>query len=245
MAKFVFACQVLVLSLMLTTMANDKQKAYAQESLVFSKPGPLDYHAQISENILKEAYARIGIKVTTMEFPGERALRESNSGRVDGEVNRIRGIAKKYQSLRIIPVAINALKGSVFTKNSKIKPTSWKDLRAFRIGLRKGAKYAEYGTTGMKVIAAATNKMVFRMLDRNRIDVAISTALEGSNTIRILGLKGISMVEQPLVTLELFHFLHVKHETLIARITISLEAMAREGRIQNIRNKASEERHSN
>jgi polar amino acid transport system substrate-binding protein len=236
MSKFLVGFQVLLFSAVL--MANIGTNAHAQKSLIFSKPGPLDFHAQISEDILKEAYARIGISVTTQEFPGERAMRESNSGRLDGEVNRIRGIEKKYTNLRIVPVAINALRGMVFSKNPRLKIQKWDDLKHYIIGLRKGAKYAEYGTAGMNVLPATTNTMVFKMLERDRVDVAISTALEGSVTIRALGLKEVSMVEIPMVTLDLFHFLNRKHEDLIPQITRALEAMNREGRIAEIRKKA-------
>lgn len=235
MTYFSYGFRVIVLSILFVSIANVYSKAHAQNSLVFSKPGPHDFHAQISEDILKEAYARIGITVTTKEFPGERALHESNSGALDGEVNRIAGIVKKYTDLRIVPVAINALKGTAFTKNRTIKIKTWEDLRSHSIALRKGAKYAEYGTSGMNVISATTNKMVFRMLDRNRVEVVISTALEGSLTIKNLGIKDIFMMEQPLVTLKLFHYLHKKHEDLIESVTKALEEMSQEGRIQKIR----------
>lgn len=230
--------RIFIFFILLITIALGNPKSYAQETLKFSKPGPLDYHAQISEEILKEAYNRIGITVTTIEFPGERALRQSNSGNVDGEVNRIQGIKGKYPNLRIVPVAINALKGYVFTKNQKIRIKDWESIRPFKIGLRIGAKYAEYGTADMDFVKAASNELVFRMLDRGRVDVAISTELEGSLTIQKLELEGISLMEPPLVTLDLFHFLHKKHILLVPLITNALEAMAREGRIQKIRNDA-------
>jgi polar amino acid transport system substrate-binding protein len=211
------------------------QPVHAQSSLVFSKPGPLDYTAQISEEILKEAYARIGIAVTTQEFPGERALRMSNSGAVDGEVNRIRGIAKIYPNLRIVPVAINLIDGMAFTKNPEIKIKTWDSLSPYIIGLRTGAKFAEFGTQGMNVISVTTNDQVFRMLDKRRVDVAISTRIEGVLTVKNLKLRNIRLLEPPLLTIELFHFLNKKHEALTPRITKALEEMGREGRIRSIK----------
>jgi len=210
----------------------------AQTSLVFAKPGPLDYSAGISEEILKEAYSRIGITVTTREFPGERALKMSNSGAVDGEVNRIHGIRKKYANLRMVPVAINAIEGLAFTNKPGIKVRSWEDLRPHKLGLRIGAKYAEYGTAGMQVASVKTNDQVFSMLGKHRTEIAISTRIEGVLTIHKLGLKNIRLIEPPLVSLELFHFLHKKHEALVPRIRKALEEMAREGRIEAIKTAA-------
>ena len=126
----------------------------------------------------------------------------------------------------------------VFTKSPTPKIRKWQDLKSLTIGLRLGAKFAEYNTKGMKVISAATNQMVFRMLDRNRVDVVVNTALEGTIMIRKLGLKGISLVHPPLVTLNLFHYLHKDHEGLLRRITAVLKAMKRERRIHVIRDTA-------
>jgi len=212
--------------------------ALAQTSLIFAKPGPLDYSAGISEEILKEAYSRIGITVTTKEFPGERALKMSNSGAVDGEVNRIHGIRKKYENLRMVPVAINAIEGLAFTNKPDIKVSSWDDLRPYKLGLRIGAKYAEYGTVGMQVSSVKTNDQVFSMLGKNRTEIAISTRIEGVLTIHKLGLKNIRLIDPPLVSLELFHFLHKKHDALVPRVQKALEDMAREGRIEAIKTAA-------
>ncbi len=77
----------------------------AMEALIFSKPGPTDHIANISEIVLRKAYERIGVKIDTHYFPAERALYMSNSGLVDGEVNRIIGLEKKYPNLIRVPVA--------------------------------------------------------------------------------------------------------------------------------------------
>jgi polar amino acid transport system substrate-binding protein len=227
----------------LLLFATFGSSVFAQQTLQFSKPGPLDYSAQISEDILREAYARIGIRVATDEFPGERALIMSNSGNTDGEVNRIRGISRKYPNLRIIPVAINSIEGLAFAISPNITIRKWQDLQPYIVGLRIGAKYAEYGTAGMKVTAVATNDQVFDMLDQRRTDVAISTRIEGVLTIKKLGLTGIRPMEPPLVTLKLFHFLHKKHLALVPRITLVLEEMAKEGRIKAIKDAAIRKLH--
>lgn len=46
----------------------------------------------LSEKILFEAYKRIGINVLFDKLPAARALRESDSGKTDGETNRVNGI---------------------------------------------------------------------------------------------------------------------------------------------------------
>lgn len=208
--------------------------SFAQQTLVFSKPGPLDYTANISEHILREAYDRIGIEVFTEIFPAERALVMSNTGAVDGEVNRIKGLQNKYPDLVPIPVPINWIDGIVFTNKESVTIEGWESLRPYEIVLRIGAKFAENGTEGMNVTALATNDGVFKLLAFGRADVAVSTRIEGNLTIQKHGYKNIRIIEPPIQQLELFHYLHVKNAHLVPLITRELELMTAEGRIKQI-----------
>ncbi len=67
---------------------------YARETLVLARPeGPA---SDIAEEVLKEAYHRIGIEVRTQTFPAERSLVASNSGDADGEVARLTELEGTY-----------------------------------------------------------------------------------------------------------------------------------------------------
>ncbi|MCP4107581.1 MAG: hypothetical protein GY749_18900 [Desulfobacteraceae bacterium] len=135
--------------LIITSVFAMNLPGYAQDDLVFSKPD--DPVADISEKILKEAYQKIGIRISVTAFPAERALRTSNSGLSDGEVNRIKGINEQYLSLVMVPVEINILEGVVFTIDVSFPVTGWESLRPYNIGIRIGIKFAEKGTVGMDV----------------------------------------------------------------------------------------------
>ena len=211
------------------------QTAHAQSSLLFSKPGPQSHAADISEQVLIEAYQRIGIDITTLTFPGERALAMSNRGDVDGEVNRIKGLEVKYPNLVMVPVVINWLDGVVVTKRKDLKINGWESLRPYRVGYRIGLKFVEYGTSGMKVTAVPSDKSLFKMLDYGRVDMVVSTRIDSRLMISEKQYSDMMVLEPPLVQLELFHYLHKKNKDLLLRITQALQDMTDEGRIQAIR----------
>ncbi len=96
----------------------------AQEKLVFSAiPGaPL---SEIGRQTLTEAYNKIGIKVSFVDFPGERALIMSNLGKVDGETMRIVGIDRKYSNLLMVPISYVSFQGVVFTKELDFVVNDW------------------------------------------------------------------------------------------------------------------------
>ncbi|NRA17504.1 MAG: transporter substrate-binding domain-containing protein [Oceanospirillaceae bacterium] len=208
------------------------------ESLVFAKSGPLDYSADISETILKEAYGRLNIHISTEVLPSERALLNANSGLLDGDIHRIIGLENLYLNLIRVPVPINAIEGMVFSKTKGLKIDSWDDLKYFSIGLRIGAKFAEAGTQGMNVSPAPTNDLVFKMLDRGRTEVVVSTRIEGLLTSKKLGLANIYPIEPAIVNLKLYHYVRKKNKALIPELTRILKIMEKEGRILEIKKTA-------
>ena len=92
--------------------------SYAENTLIFGQS--LDPIADISAQVLSEAYKRINFEVKFIKMPAERSIENSNNGLLDGEVNRIAGIDKKYSDLIMIPFLINFLEGVAFTKKQNL-----------------------------------------------------------------------------------------------------------------------------
>lgn len=205
----------------------------AQDSLVLgTMDSPL---ARLGQEILQEAYQRIGIQVETTVLPAERALHTANSGEVDGEVLRIKGIQESYPNLRMVPVSVLTMEGVVFTKNVTFEVMGWESLKPYRIGILRGSKFAEQGTRGMTVGAVNTYRQVLLKLDAGRDDVAVMARTNGLIEIGKLNMKDIRVLEPPLITVELYHYVHKKHEYLLPKITQVLQDMVEEGRIQEIK----------
>ena len=105
----------------------------AQERLVLVTP-PNTVDTVISEVITRKAYKRIGIDVEILKVPGERALRMANSGKADGEVQRIDGISANYHNLISVRPAINYTQGTAFTRSKTFVVEGWNSLRPYKIG---------------------------------------------------------------------------------------------------------------
>ncbi len=196
--------------------------------------GPM---SKLSGMVLIEAYKQIGIEISIKEYPAERALHVANSNLVDGVVNRRKGIEKQYPHLRIVPIPINTIEGVVFTKNIDLPDVKWEILKPYSIVIRIGIKWAERGTKGMKVSAFPTSEKMLQLIAYNRYDLCLTSRVNGLLTIKKLNLKGIKVLEPPLVENELFHYLHEKNYTLLPKIRNSLLKMHEEGKIAVIRKK--------
>ncbi len=205
---------------------------YAQENLVLSSmDSPL---AMVGRKILQEAYQRIGIRVDMEVLPAERALYTANNGLFDGVVLRIKEIKKLYPNLRMVPVVVIALEGVVFTKNVTFKVTGWESLKPYTIGILIGSKFAQKGTQGMTVEQVPTYKHLLLKLHQGKTDIAVTARTNGLVEIGKLNIKGIKVLEPPLITTNLYHYLHKKHDKLLPKITLVLQAMVKEGRPKKI-----------
>jgi len=204
--------------------------------LVLSRPdGPI---TEVSERVISRAYKRLGIQVKIKKLPSKRSLIMANYGKVDGVVSRIKGINKTYENLIRVPVAVNMFEGVVFSKNVIFSVMGWDNLKPYIIGIKKGTKFAEIGTKGMKVRSVDTNTQLFLMLDSERVDVIVTARMAGLVALKQLHIPGIQVLEPQLVTRKLYHYLHKKNSYLLPEITRVLQEMESEGRIQEIRTQA-------
>jgi polar amino acid transport system substrate-binding protein len=183
---------------------------------------------------LREAYRRIGIDIAAVAMPADQALRESSSGQLDGEAARVAGLEARFPNLVRIPVAVVTVDAMVFANRTPLVPTGWGSLKPYHIGILKGVQYAAEGTRGMRVDAFADNAELFGSLERAEIDFAVATRIEGVLMMRELRTRKVAMLEPPLTSVVLYHYLHASHRGLVPKITASLQAMEREGRMRHI-----------
>lgn len=218
----------------LAQMLWGSSPAEAQSRLVLVTP-PNTVDTVISEVITRTAYRRIGIEVTIRKFPGERALRMANSGKADGEVQRINGISATYHNLIQVHPAINFIEGAVFTGSKSFAVKGWESLRPYRIGYIRGIKFAERNTTNMDSSPVSDYTRLFQMIRKNRFDIAVSPRLNGLYQMKQLGIHDIRELKPAIMRFDLFHYLHHKHAALVPKISAVFSAMEKSGELARLR----------
>lgn len=192
-------------------------------------------NSHISMKVLTKAYNRLGIKIKYRPLPGERALRTSNAGKVDGEVFRIANVSKRYTNLVQIPTSINTLPAIAFSKNKKISIDGWQSLHPYKIGIQVGIKFAERGTKKLNPVIVDTNEQLFRMLNSGRIDIAIASQVNGIKTLNTLKYINIHALQPVIEEYPLYHYLHKRHISLVPKLNDVLIKMHSSKEIQEIR----------
>ena len=195
--------------------------------------------AEAGRAILEEVYGRLGIPLVIRMFPPERALRMSNGGRVDGELQRIDAVRRVYKNLIQVQPAINFLEASVFTSGMDFPIEGWGSLRPYRIGVVRGIKFAEANTVGMTRSIVDGYPALFRMLERGRLDVGVMPRINGLDALNRLDIRGVRELRPAIILIDLFHYLHKKNSHLVPRISAVLEGMKRTGELAEIRDRVN------
>lgn len=193
---------------------------YTQAQLTIATLADKDLtHVRVMEKLLTDAYTLLGIPIEMKIMPNKRSLFASNSGRVDGEAGRIAGMEKEFPNLVMIPEFLYSLNVLVYSKNLNFTVDGWGSLRSYRIGILRGAKYAEIGSRGMNTLIVSYGTQLFQALDADRIDVAV---LHDSGNLSLSGISNIRVLKPPLQKIIIYHYLHKKHRKLIPALNCAI-----------------------
>lgn len=188
--------------------------------------------------IVSKAFRRIGIKLNIIHLPAERALRYSNSGKIDGELLRIKGIDKIYPNLIRIPEKIIDWEFIAFS-NQKISLTNdWQSLSKYSITFLNGWKIYEINVPKSAAITKVNSpKQLFSLLLKNRAELALYDLWSGLYYIKQHKLKYVHPLLPPLAEKEMFIYLHRKHIKLIPLLENALIQIKKDGTYQKLKDK--------
>lgn len=188
----------------------------------------------IAQRILDEAYRRLGLNLAVRYLPGERSLRSANNGEMDGELYRKLGMEREYPNLIIVPVPLLTYEIVIFTNGTSFPVSGWESLRPFTIGYVKGIKIVEQNTVGMKTEIAATMRQAFLKMSIGRSDVVVANRASGLAVLKEMKMSDVTVLNPPLATFPVFHYLNKKHEALVPKLTAVLQQMQKDKTIESI-----------
>ncbi|ACS78977.1 substrate-binding periplasmic protein [Maridesulfovibrio salexigens] len=210
----------------------------AGEKLVLS--GIKSPRSKIVYEILREAYSSLGVEIEFKALPLLRSTHSAHSGAVDGELFKISGIEEQYPNLIKVPVPIDHVNLMVLTrKDSKINAT-WKSLRPLRVGYFRGIVFIENKISTENLRSAKsleTNEQLVKMINLKRLDAGLIARIAGIVTLKKTHSDNVRMLQQPIATTNLYHYLNIKHSALVPKLTKVLKRMSEKGRFKEIRKK--------
>lgn len=210
--------------------------AIAEEPIILSgSDSAMDHY--IFSNILKSAYASLGIESTFTPLPSSRSLVSANSGDTHGEIARIEGMNKKYVNLIQVPIAIMT-SGIYALSLHKHSIAGWKDLSKQKVAYRRGIQIIKNELDKHHIQTNVVNKdrelMLFLL--RKRTDIILQDkglAISSMTQLKAegIGIKNIHFLAPPLIEVNLYHYLNNQHRHLLAGITKALDKIKTNGEL--------------
>jgi len=192
--------------------------------------------------LLEEIYKRADLKLEFVTLPGKRALIESSTGRIDGELSRIYEIGQEYPTLKRVPTPYGYVEPTAFTKKLNFTVSGWDSLKGYKIGVVIGIKFAELGTANQQNVSRVPrNELLFRMLERDRLDLIVMSKFNGLFYAKKFGLDSVYPLKPALERIHVFHYLHEKHKDIVPKLDMVIKAMKKSGELEKLREEFMQE----
>ncbi|WP_194271271.1 ABC transporter substrate-binding protein [Zoogloea sp. 1C4] len=171
-----------------------------------------------------------------MSLPSERSLVAANLGEVDGEGLRVAGLSAQYPNLVQVPERFVRISFVAFAKDATIPlDNGWDSLKPYRVAFINGWKMFEANASGARVVHKVDKPdQMFRMLDDGRVDLVLYTRADGTQLARSLGLTSIAPLSPPLRDVDMYLYLHKKHQALVPRLGQALRDLKADGTYNRI-----------
>ncbi|MBF0266467.1 MAG: transporter substrate-binding domain-containing protein [Gammaproteobacteria bacterium] len=199
--SFLLLAILICLQVCLCSLVLAKETVQAKEKFIINT----GFTAPVStyfKKVLKEAGKRMNLDIELIEVSAERSLRLVSEGKADAECCRIHKVIKPfYPSLIDVPLSFYEMNWVAFSKDRTIKISSWEDLSQYRAGAVTGYKLAviKVKKHSPNPNILDTHESMFNMLNRNRIDVAVSAKLSAMKVLKDMNLKDQIMLHEPAI----------------------------------------------
>ena len=183
--------------------------------------------------LVREVYAEIGVYPQFVRVPSERAVQETDRGYYDADLSRAGGTLGDYPNLLYTHEPIKRTELYAYVdQHTSLTLNRLEELKQLRVGLLRGAKFAEAFAAqhGLQVIAANSVDALFAMLAAGRFDLVLITSTQLASQAQNYT-EQIRRVGPLLGTSQSFHVLNRKHAELIPRFDAALKAMREDGRL--------------
>jgi polar amino acid transport system substrate-binding protein len=231
--------KLIVILIMTADLLCRVDGGHAQQSFVLttSMAPPLAREDQTGfyDQVLIEAFRRIGQPVQITHLPTERSIANANLGVTDGEFPRISGLNSLYPNLHRVPEKIVDFEFVAFTWRTDIQLKDWSSCKPYNVAIVRGWKILEANLAEVQSLKKVKDQdILFTLLSKHRVDIVVYSRFEGYEMIEKLALQSIRVLEPPLAKREMFLYLNKKHLPLIPKMAEQLRSMKQDGTYDRI-----------
>ncbi|MDA3809995.1 MAG: transporter substrate-binding domain-containing protein [Spirochaetaceae bacterium] len=191
---------------------------------------------EVCSEIIQTLYERLDMEISVVYMPGNRAETESILGSVDGEVGRISTFADGKPELIQVPTSYYQIETTAFAlKDRNIQIESPGDLTPYSIAVMRGVINTDQLTKNNENLYVFDNiGTMMQFIELGRADMALTSKIGGLAALRKTGIKNVRPLPKPVVTRELYHYIHISHSDLVPLIDSIIKEMKASGELDEL-----------
>ena len=181
--------------------------------------------------LLSEAVRHIGYQLVRVQLPAERALRDVNKGKLDGEYIRVDGMENKYTNLVRVNEKIMDLDFVAFSHQSLELKDGWAALEPYNVSFLSGWKIIEANIPkDTRINKVSSPQQLFHMLYKRRTEVIVYERWAGLNILtNDPNYRDIRVHMPPLATSHMYCYLNKKHADLAEKLAQAIAELKANG----------------
>lgn len=187
------------------------------------------------DRLIPEVFRRIGVEAEAVQYDASaRANINANNGLDDGVAMRVKGLEKDFSNLIRVEEKIIDNEFVAYSTKRNFATTGFNALLPYEVGYITGWKvFDDAILPGTSVTKAANAEQLFTLLANGRADVVLFERWQGNHILQQRGMKA-RMLQPPLVSTEMYMYLHKKHARLVPSAAWALRAMKADGSYQRL-----------
>jgi len=192
-------------------------------------------HKGFLQVLVPEIFRRIGVEAEAVGYEAsERAMINANNGVDDGMAMRIKGLEAVYPNLLRVDEKVIDNDFVAYSIRHRFATTGFDSLKPYQVGYIIGWKVFEAPLRAAPSVTLVQDaRQLFSLLANDRADVVLFERWQGNWLVREQKLPA-RLLLPPLVTTEMYMYLHKKHAHLLGRVTEALRAAKADGTYRRI-----------
>ncbi|HJW27269.1 MAG TPA: transporter substrate-binding domain-containing protein [Rhodocyclaceae bacterium] len=180
--------------------------------------------------LVPELFRRLGLEAEAVGYPAsERAMMNANNGLDDGVAMRVKGLEAGYPNLIRVEEKVIDNDFVAYSRHHAFPAPGFEALKPYQVGYIVGWKVFESRLEGGYSLTRVQDAdQLFNLLANDRADVVLFERWQGNWLVRERRLP-VKLLLPPLVTTEMFMYVHRKHAHLAEPIARALRAMKADG----------------
>lgn len=190
--------------------------------------------AASAQEVLRRAYAKLGVNVEPRVLPLRRALQMAQRGELDGDLMRAASVLATTTHLVKVNVPVAEVSYTVYKRGTCPDSIGIAELAKSRVAYFRGTRLVEALLPASALIESNNNWDALRRLQFGQADYALDVSLESDVNLIIHGPTDICKIAVPVYSAPLFHALNERHAKLARALEPVLRAMSDSGEVAAI-----------